>query len=60
MAAAARRLLLDDVQQGFVSPDTEIRAFLHGGTNGESVLHALYDHVLEEPIPEAMRAILRR
>jgi hypothetical protein len=35
-----------------------IAAFLDGKTCGEDLLHELYDHVLQEPIPEAMRAIL--
>ena len=37
-----------------------IAAFLDGGTNGEDLLHALYDHVLSEPIPNAMRKILQQ
>jgi hypothetical protein len=38
----------------------QIRAFLDGETNGEALLHALYDHILEEPIPPAMLAILQK
>lgn len=41
------------------SVDGEIRAFLAGKTDGEDLLHALYDHVLDEPIPERLRAILK-
>jgi hypothetical protein len=37
-----------------------IRAFLDGETNGEALLHALYDHVLDEPIPPQMRELLRK
>lgn len=37
-----------------------IAAFLDGRTNGEELLHALYDHVLKEPIPAPMRALLDR
>jgi hypothetical protein len=40
--------------------DARIRAFLSGESHGEELLHALYDHVLEEPVPEAMRALLKR
>jgi hypothetical protein len=40
--------------------DARIRAFLAGETEGEDVLHELYDHVLDEPIPESMRALLKR
>jgi hypothetical protein len=36
-----------------------IAAFLDGGSNGEELLHALYDHVLSEPIPRSMRTILK-
>jgi Anti-sigma factor NepR len=39
--------------------DSDIRDFLAGRTNGEDLLHALYDHVLDEPIPERLRALLR-
>ena len=42
------------------SVDAQIRAFLAGETDGEDVLHEIYDHVLDEPIPEAMRALLKR
>ena len=33
--------------------------FLDGKTDGEELLHALYDHVLDEPVPERMRALFR-
>jgi len=35
-----------------------IAAFLGGESDGSELLHALYDHVLNEPIPAAMRALL--
>ena len=35
-----------------------IAAFLDGELDGGELLHALYDHVLNEPIPAAMRALL--
>jgi hypothetical protein len=35
-----------------------IAAFLDGATHGEELLHALYDHVLDEPIPESMRRLI--
>jgi hypothetical protein len=35
-----------------------IADFLDGRTHGEDLLHELYDHVLEEPIPQSMRALL--
>lgn len=40
--------------------DDDIRDFLAGRTDGEDLLHALYDHVLDEPVPERLRALLRR
>jgi hypothetical protein len=36
-----------------------IADFLVGGTDGEDLLHELYDYVLEEPIPQRMRALLK-
>jgi hypothetical protein len=42
------------------STDREIRDFLSGKTDGEDLLHALYDHLLDEPVPERLRALLRR
>ena len=35
-----------------------IAAFLDGESDGSALLHARYDHVLNEPIPAAMRALL--
>lgn len=40
--------------------DRDIRDFVAGKTDGGSLLHALYDHVIDEPVPERLRAILRR
>jgi hypothetical protein len=37
----------------------QIADFLEGRNNGDALLHALYDHVLDEPIPESMRRLLR-
>lgn len=42
------------------STDRDIRDFLSGKTDGEQLLHALYDRVLDEPVPEHLRALLRR
>lgn len=42
------------------STDREIRDFLTGKNDGEDLLHALYDHVLDEPVPERLTALLRR
>jgi hypothetical protein len=35
-----------------------VRAFLAGESNGEVLLHGLYDHVLEEPVPEELARLL--
>jgi hypothetical protein len=40
--------------------DRRIRAFLSGENHGEDVLGALYGRVAEEPIPERLRALLKR
>jgi hypothetical protein len=42
------------------SVKAEIADFFDGKTNGEELLHALYDHVLNEPIPHSMREMLRQ
>lgn len=40
--------------------DRDIRDFLAGKNDGEDLLHALYDHVLDEPVPERLKGLLRR
>jgi hypothetical protein len=40
--------------------DRDIRDFLAGKNEGEDLLHALYDHVLDEPVPQRLRDVLRR
>jgi len=40
--------------------DRDIRDFLDGKNDGDDLLHALYDHVLEEPVPERLKVLLRR
>jgi hypothetical protein len=40
--------------------DRDIRDFLAGKSNGEKLLHALYDYVLDEPVPQRLRAMLKR
>jgi hypothetical protein len=39
--------------------EQQVLDFLDGKTHGEELLHALHDHVLDEPIPERMLALLR-
>ncbi len=40
--------------------DRDIRDFLAGKNEGEDLLHALYDRVLDEPVPGRLRALLKR
>jgi hypothetical protein len=42
-----------------LSLEDQIADFLTGKTHGESLLHALYDYVLDEPIPETMRGLFK-
>ena len=42
-----------------LSLEDQIADFLDGKTHGESLLHALYDHVLDEPVPETMRGLFK-
>jgi hypothetical protein len=39
--------------------EKQVLEFLDGKTHGEELFHVLYDHVLDEPIPERMRALFR-
>lgn len=40
------------------SVDNQIRSFLAGEDDGEDLLHAIYDHVLDEPVPERLKTLL--
>lgn len=35
-----------------------IRDFLHGRSDGEVLLHGMYDHVLEERVPEKLAELV--
>jgi hypothetical protein len=39
--------------------EDQIADFLDGRTHGEGLFHALYDHVLDEPIPERMSGLFK-
>jgi hypothetical protein len=39
--------------------ERQIIDFLDGRTHGEDLLHALYDHILDEPIPQRIRSLLQ-
>jgi hypothetical protein len=41
------------------SIDRRIRAFLSGESHGEDVLGALYGDVVNEPVPERLRALIK-
>jgi hypothetical protein len=58
LAAVHRLPLQTNIQ--VCSIDSRIRAFLDGETEGEDLLHAIYDHVLDEPVPERLRAAIKR
>ena len=60
MFLAAHRRRPIDCHPARCSTEREIRDFLKGKTDGEDLLHALYDHVLDEPVPERLTALLRR
>ena len=47
-------------QSASAGMDAGVAAFLSGESDGGDVLHALYDHVLDEPIPPLMLALVRR
>ena len=63
MNPLARSLILPISISGasFLLPPLEdqIADFLDGRTHGEGLFHALYDHVLDEPIPERMRGLFK-
>lgn len=53
-------LQADRLLSGKNAPVTaQIADFLDGRTNGEGLLHSLYDYVLDEPVPDRMRMLLR-
>jgi hypothetical protein len=49
----ASRFLADSVENQIID-------FLDGRNHGEALLHALYDHVLGEAVPERMSALFRK
>jgi hypothetical protein len=56
--AAKARCRYHEVELPARSVRASIAAFLDGASNGEDLLHALYDHILDEPVPQSMRRIL--
>jgi hypothetical protein len=43
-----------------VPVDRQIRAYLAGKGDGAELLHALYDPILDEPVPERLSALVKR
>ena len=58
MCLAVKRLPVER-RIAISSVDSDIRDFLAGKNDGEIVLRALYDHVLDEPVPQFLRDVLR-
>ena len=58
MCLAVRRFPAER-QIAMSSVDGDIRDFLAGKNDGEDLFHALYDHVLDEPVPQFLRDVLK-
>jgi hypothetical protein len=49
-----------DILAEFLPVSSQIEHFLNGDTSGRALFQALYDHVLDEPVPERLKDMLRR
>ena len=49
-----------DILAEFLPVSSQIEHFLRGDTTGRALFQALYDHVLDEPVPESLKDLLRR
>jgi hypothetical protein len=49
-----------DILAEFLSVSSQIEHFLAGDTTGSALFHALYDHVLSDPVPQHLKDMLRR
>ena len=49
-----------DILAEFLPISSQIEYFLNGDTAGRALFQALYDHVLDEPVPERLKDMLRR
>ena len=58
--AAQRRSPSSPIIRSVLRSTARSAIFSIGKTDGEDLLHALYDHVLDEPVPERLKALLRR
>ena len=59
-AVANVRCRFETSQASPRSLEMRVLSFLDGKTNAEDLLHALYDHVLDEPLPQSLRTILKQ
>jgi hypothetical protein len=57
---ASARCGVSELDPGARSVAERIADFLAGRTHGEELLHELYDYVLDEPVPQRLRALLGR
>jgi hypothetical protein len=39
--------------------DRELKRFFTGRSNGDKLLHAIYDEVLEEPVPSRLATVMK-
>ena len=60
MFLAAKRRHVEPIVVVKSPIDRDIRDFLDGKNDGEDLLHALYDHVLDEPVPDRLKTLLHR
>jgi hypothetical protein len=49
-----------DILAEFLPLSSQIEHFLNGDTTGRALFKALYDHVLDEPVPERLTDMVRR
>lgn len=59
-AARASEAVDAETAASLLPVSDQIDMFLAGETNGRALLEALYGHVLDEPVPERLKALLRR
>jgi hypothetical protein len=49
-----------DILAELLPVTVQIEHFLAGDTTGRALFEAIYDHVLDEDVPERLTAVLRR
>lgn len=58
--AAAAPVEDADILAEFLPISAQIEHFLAGDTSGRALFQALYDHILDEPVPQRLKAVLPR